>query len=78
MTAAELKTKSRKAEYMPFGYGRRACIGKSFGEMVIKIGLKALVERFELSCEGIDEGRWIQILGVERETVVVKLRPLRK
>lgn len=77
VTSAELKMKARKSEYMPFGYGRRACIGKSFAQIVVKIGLKSLLDRFELDCEGLEEGRWIQISLLERETAQVKLRPLR-
>ena len=55
----ELKDKKKNGEFMPFGLGTRACIGAEFAELVIKIGIKSLLDRFEIGSEGLEDGKWI-------------------
>jgi cytochrome P450 len=71
----ELRQKKRNAEFMPFSFGRRACIGAFFGEMVVKIMLRSLIRRFEWKADGNTDKK-IAIFGLEMKTCKLLIRPL--
>jgi cytochrome P450 len=48
---AEAKAKLPKGAYIPFGGGRRICIGKRFGQLVVKAIATSLLQRFEFELE---------------------------
>ena len=43
----EARSKLPKGAYIPFGGGRRICIGKRFGQLVVKSVATSLLQRFE-------------------------------
>jgi cytochrome P450 len=47
----EARSKLPKGAYIPFGGGQRICIGKRFGQLVVKAVATALLQRFEFELE---------------------------
>jgi cytochrome P450 len=54
--------------YIPFGGGRRACIGQSFAELETVLVLASIAQRFRLE---------LTALGIPKPTAAVTLRPRR-
>jgi cytochrome P450 len=54
--------------YIPFGGGRRACIGQSFAELETVLVLASIAQRFRLE---------LTALGIPKPTAAVTLRPSR-
>ncbi len=52
--------------YIPFGGGRRACIGQSFAELETVLVLAAIAQRFRLE---------LTALGIPKPTAAITLRP---
>ena len=71
----KLQNMKRNAEFAPFSYGRRACIGAFFGEIVVKIMLRSLIRRFEWKAAS-NTDRKVAIFSTEMETVNIEMRPL--
>ena len=44
----EARRELPKGAYIPFGGGQRICIGKRFGQLVVKAVATSLLQRFEL------------------------------
>lgn len=44
----EADSERHRYAYLPFGAGRRHCIGKQFGKMIIKLGVAAALRRYTL------------------------------
>jgi cytochrome P450 len=47
--APEARTSLRSGAYIPFGAGRRICIGERFGQLVVKAVAATVLQRF--GCE---------------------------
>ena len=52
--------------YIPFGGGRRACIGQSFAELETVLVLASVTQRFRLE---------LTPLGIPKPTAAITLRP---
>jgi len=75
MPKKELLLKKRNAEYIPFSFGRRACIGAFFGEIVVKIMLRSVIRKFEWKADEVADRR-IAFFSSEMETIKLLMRPL--
>ena len=75
--SAQNKSKIKKSAYMPFGLGRRQCLGKAVGEMSVKINLVNFFRYFTVKPDPeYQDNKVIKIAyGYVDPTVYVHLRP---
>ena len=69
-------SKMKKTAYIPFGMGRRTCIGKDFGEITVKLLLLNLFKNVEFKSDPEYDGTKLIKLtyGYSNPTVLARIR----
>lgn len=69
-------TPGYKSAFIPFGQGKRICIGKSLGEMVVKLLLVLTIKSFEVMSDAdYEELKMLKITyGYDKPTVLIRER----